>query len=161
MKTSVNPSSRRTTAAHALAAEHAAAGPKSLGRGLAVLRLVSSAGPGGLKVSEIAMRSGLHVATAHRQLAALTREGFIAQDTATRSYMAGPELLAMAFQAQHRYGLDSAILPVLERLAELTGDVVYATTRAGECGPSSSTAPLCTSTPARAWLASSTASVPR
>ena len=113
-------------------ADHAQAGTKSLGRGLALLRLVAAAGPAGLKVSEIANRAGLHVATVHRQLSALVREGFVAQDSVSRHYTAGPELLSMAFHAQHRYGLENRILPIIERVAEATGDVVYANARAGD-----------------------------
>ena len=112
--------------------DHAAAGTQSIGRALALLRLVAAAGPAGMKVSEAAGRAGLHVATAHRLLAALARERFVTQDNASRCYLPGPELLAMAFQAQHRYGLESRLVPLLERLAAATGDVVYATVRAGD-----------------------------
>jgi DNA-binding IclR family transcriptional regulator len=96
------------------------------------LRLVAAAGSPGVRVSDLAQQANLHVATAHRLISALLREGFVAQDTATRSYTPGPELLAIAFQAQHSYGLESRLLPMLERLAQATGDVVYATVRAGD-----------------------------
>jgi DNA-binding IclR family transcriptional regulator len=111
--------------------DHAAAGTQSIGRALALLRLIATAGPRGIKVSDAAAKCGLHVATTHRLLAALVREGFGTQDTVTRVYMAGPELLAMSFQAQQLFG-ESRILQVLERLADATGDVVYATVRAGD-----------------------------
>jgi DNA-binding IclR family transcriptional regulator len=116
---------------HAARSGHAAAGTQSLGRGLGLLRLVAAAGPAGLRVTDVAARAGLHLATAHRQMAALLREGFVAQDPATRHYTAGPELLSLAFAAGHRFGLESRILPMLDRLAAATGDVVYATARSG------------------------------
>jgi DNA-binding IclR family transcriptional regulator len=126
------PVSRSGRRAGAARSEHAAAGTQSIGRALAMLRLVSAAGPAGIKLSDAAARAGLHVATAHRLLAALVRDGFCAQDAASRAYAAGPELLAMAFQAQFLFGDDNRLLPVLERLAEATGEVVYATVRAGD-----------------------------
>jgi DNA-binding IclR family transcriptional regulator len=112
--------------------DHVAAGTQSIGRALALLRLVAAAGPSGAKVSDVAARAGLHVATAHRLLSALVREGFCAQDATSRAYGAGPELLAMAFQAQFLFGDENRLVPVLERLAEATGEVVYATVRAGD-----------------------------
>lgn len=134
---SPKPVQRRAKAAEATAAAQPSAtstvaGTQSLGRGLDLLRIVTSAGSSGLKASDVAQRSGLHLATALRLLTALVRQGFMARDPATKNYTAGPELLSMAFQAQHQFGLESRLGPLLDALADATGDVAYATIRAGD-----------------------------
>lgn len=100
---------------------------RSLGRAIDVLEVLESA-PSGLRLSEIARRADLHVATAQRILVALEQRGRVERDD--NRYRAGVGLLFGA----HAYLTGSPLVlnarPVLQDLAastELTASVFVKT----------------------------------
>ena len=103
------------------------AGAQTLRRGLAVLRLLTRVGPGGLRMGEIARRSGLNKATAIRLTRTLVDEGFVLHDQATSAYRLGPEAFAVGLAAEPSYELQRLAVPALRALALESGDTVFFT----------------------------------
>lgn len=101
------------------------AGAQTLRRGLAVLRLLTRVGPGGLRMSEIGRRLGLSKATAVRLTRTLVDEKFLSHDPATRTYRLGPEAFAVGLAAEPSYALQRLAAPRLRALALESGDWVY------------------------------------
>src|SRR5262245_12749932 len=106
------------------------AGGQTIGRAVALLKLVATSGGGGLSLAEIAERSGLHRATAHRLLGVLAAERLIAQD-GEHCYRAGVELWMLGEAAARRFGLSDAGRHAIERVARETEDTAYLTIRSG------------------------------
>ena len=103
------------------------AGAQTLRRGLAVLRLLTRAGTSGLRMGEIARRSGLNKATAIRLTRTLLDEGFVMHDQATCAYRLGPEAFAVGLAAEPSYELQRLAVPALRALALESGDTVFFT----------------------------------
>lgn len=103
------------------------AGAQTLRRGLAVLRLLTRVGPGGLRMGEIGRRSGLNKATAIRLTRTLVDEGFVLHDQATGAYRLGPEAFAVGLAAEPSYELQRLAVPALRALALESGDTVFFT----------------------------------
>ncbi len=101
------------------------AGAQTLRRGLAVLRLLTRVGPGGLRMSEIGRRLALNKATAVRLTRTLVDEKFLSHDPATRTYRLGPESFAVGLAAEPSYALQRLAAPRLRALALESGDWVY------------------------------------
>ena len=98
--------------------EQAGSAMRSLDRAIDVLVVLEDA-PGGLRLSEIARRAGLHVATTQRILTALEARGRVERDD--NRYRAGVALLFGA----HAYLTGSPLVltarPILQDLAAETG----------------------------------------
>lgn len=105
----------------------ATAGAQTLRRGLAVLRLLTRVGPGGLRMGEIGRRLGLNKATAVRLTRTLVDEGFVLHDLATGAYRLGPEAFAVGLAAEPSYELQRLAAPALRALALESGDTVFFT----------------------------------
>lgn len=75
--------------------------------------------------------TGLGKATTHRLLRSLMRIGFVQQDPATRLYSLGLEIFALGAAAANRFDIAMHARPAMRRLAELSGDTVYLSVRAG------------------------------
>jgi len=103
------------------------AGAQTLRRGLAVLRLLTRVGPGGLRMGEIAHRLALNKTTAIRLTRTLVDEGFVQHDRAAGRYRLGPEAFAVGLAAEPSYELQRLAAPVLRRLAAESGDTVFFT----------------------------------
>ncbi len=97
-------------------------GAQALRRGLSLLDIVADAP--GLRFSEIAERSGLTKATAHRMLATLAEAGLLRVDDRDQSYHLGFKLFEMAHRVWDQFDLRSAAEPELERLRDLAGETV-------------------------------------
>lgn len=96
-------------------------GAQSATRALRLLKAVAAARePAGL--TALADDVGLTRTTAHRLLAALESEGFVAHAPGDQTYRPGPELTALALQAFPLQDLRARARPVLERLAEESGE---------------------------------------
>lgn len=96
---------------------------------MAILRAFE-AGPGDLGVTEVAARAGLSVSTAHRLTRALCAAGLLRQEPRTERYQLGPALVVLGRRAESQLGYARA-LPVLESLAEATGESVNLGIRSG------------------------------
>ena len=103
---------------------------QSVHRAITILRTVSKYDEKGIRLSKIAQKVNLHVATTRRLLQALVLEGFIKHDTVTKLYHIGHEA----------YGLvntDNIIMyrdsyhPALEAISNKTGDTSYLIVRSG------------------------------
>ena len=103
------------------------AGAQTLRRGLAVLRLLTRVGPGGLRMGEIGRRLGLNKSTAVRLTRTLVDEGFVLHDQASGAYRLGPEAFAVGLAAEPSYALQRLAAPALEALALESGDTVFFT----------------------------------
>lgn len=103
------------------------AGAQTLRRGLAVLRLLTRVGPGGLRMGEIGRRLTLNKATAIRLTRTLVDEGFVLHDQSTGAYRLGPEAFAVGLAAEPSYALQRLAAPALRALALESGDTVFFT----------------------------------
>lgn len=113
-----------TALARAEAKSASVNGSQSVHRAFSLLRLVASARSEGMRLNGIAAATGLHPATAHRLLGALTRERFVTFDPYSRLYHIGHEFLALGEGAwEHR--ICEHYRPVLEQVADATEDTAY------------------------------------
>lgn len=103
---------------------------KTVDRVAIILRLLSNAGDGGHRLSDIAETTGLGKTTAHRLLGALVRVGFANQDLKTKCYHLGAAAAALGSVANINH-VDSLLRPALRRLARETEDTVFASVREG------------------------------
>jgi DNA-binding IclR family transcriptional regulator len=103
------------------------AGAQTLRRGLAVLRLLTRVGPGGLRMGEIGRRLGLNKSTAIRLTRTLVDEGFVLHDQTSGAYRLGPEAFAVGLAAEPSYALQRLAAPALRALALESGDTVFFT----------------------------------
>lgn len=102
-------------------------GAQTLRRGLAVLRLLTRVGPGGLRMGEIGRQLGLNKSTAIRLTRTLVDEGFVLHDQASGAYRLGPEAFAVGLAAEPSYELQRLAVPALRALALESGDTVFFT----------------------------------
>jgi DNA-binding IclR family transcriptional regulator len=79
----------------------------------------------GRALTELAVAVGLPHPTVHRLLSRLIDEGFIAQHPQSRRYTLGPFLYELGLAAANGDDLGLVYVPVLERVASLTGDTGY------------------------------------
>jgi DNA-binding IclR family transcriptional regulator len=101
---------------------------QTLGRGLDVLEQVA-AGPVALGV--IAARLGLSRSTVHRLATSLLERRYL-NLAPRRGYSLGPKLLELGSMARCQIGLVRAARPIMEILAETTGDAVLLAVRDGD-----------------------------
>jgi len=105
-------------------------GTQSITRGIGLLKIVAEGPPEGLTLAQLAERASLHRATAHRLLAALTRERLLEQDASHR-YHGGVELWALGAAAARRFDIRALCRLPLERITAETQDTVYLSVRSG------------------------------
>jgi DNA-binding IclR family transcriptional regulator len=101
------------------------AGARTLRRGLAVLRLLTRVGPGGLRMGELVRSLGQPKATVVRLTRTLVDEGFVMHDRGSGAYRLGPESFAVGLAAEPSYALQRLAAPVLRALAAESGDTVF------------------------------------
>jgi IclR family transcriptional regulator, acetate operon repressor len=94
-------------------------GAQSVQRAIAVLRAIESGAELGMRISEVAQRTGLGVSTAHRLARALCDAGLVVQDPATEHYQLGPALVVLGQRAERALGYDR-LRPVLAQLVDDT-----------------------------------------
>lgn len=108
-----------------------AAGAQSIGRALALLRLLGGRPKDGASLSELVARSGLAKPTCRRILLALMEAGLVEQEALNRRYFLGPEVYVLGTIAADRYGIDRHALDCVSRLAQKTGDAAFLQVRRG------------------------------
>lgn len=106
-------------------------GTQAVARAVSLLRHVATAGAAGSRLTDLAKRSELHNATAHRLLRAMTAEGLISYDPAEKRYYTGPEIFRFA-QAGRGPALSRLFRPAIERIAERTRLAAYLSVREGD-----------------------------
>jgi DNA-binding IclR family transcriptional regulator len=96
-----------------------------IGRAFGLLRLLGEAGPGGIRLTEIAARAGLPRPSAHRMLRALAAEGAVAFDARSKRYTLGIGLFLLAARAGDTLGLRDLARPILLRLTAALGETLF------------------------------------
>lgn len=104
-------------------------GAQAVERALAVLRCFER-GETALGITELAARTTLTVSTVHRLVRALADGGLLVQDPRSDRYQLGPTLVVLGRQAAEQLGYGQA-LPLLEELAEATGESINLGIRTG------------------------------
>jgi DNA-binding IclR family transcriptional regulator len=104
---------------------------QSLDRFIAILRVMSAAEGRRLRLTEIAQTVGLSKATTLRLLTALRTEGLVDLKEEEKTFALGPQLVFLGLVASRHFQLNRIARPVLEQLAEATGDTAYLTLRDG------------------------------
>lgn len=84
-------------------------------------------------VTELARAAALNASTAHRIVRALVAAGYVAQNTQTERYRLGHAAFLLGRAAEHTLGFDT-VMPLLEQLAESTGESVNLVVRDGDEG---------------------------
>lgn len=97
---------------------------KTLLKGLQVLELVVGQSQS-VRSSLVATELGLAKSNAHRVLKTLEHAGYIRQDPDTREFVASLKLWEMGFQIIERLDLRKAAAPLLQDLAQETGEAVH------------------------------------
>jgi IclR family acetate operon transcriptional repressor len=108
------------------------AGTQTIVRALAVLRELRDA-DGDVGITEIARALELNTSTVHRIVKALVAAGYVAQNDRTERYRLGREAFLLGRAAERTLGFEAA-KPLLERLAEITGESVNLVVRDGDEG---------------------------
>lgn len=107
------------------------AGAQSVHRAITLLRFVAKYNEkGGANLSKLAREVGLHVATAHRLLSALTSEGLITHDPFSKVYHLGIELFTLGSEA-FQFSIRDRYRNVIEQIAQHTEDTVFLLIRSG------------------------------
>jgi DNA-binding IclR family transcriptional regulator len=104
---------------------------ESIGRAVALLRLISMERDQGLRLVDLVERTPLSKSTVHRLLATLIQEGLVDFDADTKRYALGLGLFALGASASGRYDLRSLAKPSLKRIADETQDMSYLWVRDG------------------------------
>jgi DNA-binding IclR family transcriptional regulator len=95
----------------------------ALNRGLAILEFLADEVEG-RPLTAIAAKLGLAKSVAHRLLIELARQGFVAQDAASQHYRLTLRLTALGFRFLASTKISEVAQPVLDRLAQATGELV-------------------------------------
>jgi len=103
---------------------------KTVDRIAALLRVLAGHGADGVSLSDAARATGFGPATTHRLLTALAEVGFAFQDLRTRHYRLGA-VVATLGRAALQQDVAAMADGALTRLAEATGDTVFASVREG------------------------------
>lgn len=109
----------------------AASGAQTVVRAIRALKLLASHSSEGMRLVDLAAEMQLERPTAHRLLKALLAEGMLVQDTRSRRYALGPLAFELGLAAAHRFNLREACAPILQTLAEQTGDTAFLFVRSG------------------------------
>lgn len=106
------------------------AGAQVVGRIALLLRLVGR-DPNGSPLADIVRDSGLTRPTVHRLLSSLAAEGLLVLDPAGHTWRYGPEIFVMGTVAAPRYPIEELARPILQRLADATGESAFLSIRRG------------------------------
>lgn len=97
---------------------------KTIDRAAAILKLLGQRALEGWRLSDLARETGLGKTTTHRLLSALVAVGFAAQDSQTRRYHLGFEVVRLG-SAANRYEILDLARPAVLRLARESEDTVF------------------------------------
>lgn len=105
---------------------------QNIGRASLVLTALAEASTRGLRLTDIVQITGLGKATVHRILAGLAAHGLAEQDESSGCFFVGLRVLGWATAAGERFGLGRCAEPLMQRLAEQTGDTAYLSLRSND-----------------------------
>jgi DNA-binding IclR family transcriptional regulator len=107
-------------------------GTQSVHRAISILRELATRGQSGLRLVDIAAAMDLERPTAHRIVKGLMAHGMIMQDDASKRYRLGHLVYELGLAAAPHFTLRELCQPVLQRLAERTGDSAFLVVRSGQ-----------------------------
>lgn len=96
---------------------------ESVGRTLVLLQFLADREE--VRLVDVRKHLGVAQSTAHRLMAMLVHHGFAVQVPGTRGYRAGPALLGLTAAAQGSAGLRRTSRPVLQWLAQASGETAH------------------------------------
>lgn len=103
----------------------------SLKRGVALLKLLATAGSRGLPLTELANKAGLPHPSVHRVLRQLCVERLVDHHPETRRYRLGPLAFELGMAGSTMYDIRDLCGPAMDSLAKTTEDTVYLVVRSG------------------------------
>ncbi len=103
----------------------------SLKRGLLLLKLLATAGPRGLPLTEIAARAEMPHPSAHRVLQQLSVERLVERNPELKRYRLGPLAFELGMAGSTMYDIRDLCEPSMDTLAKATQDTVYLVVRSG------------------------------
>lgn len=106
-------------------------GAQTVTRAIRALKLIARQTYTGMRLVDLSRELQLERPTAHRLLKALMSEGMLIQDPATRRYTLGPLVFELGLASAHQFNLCDLCAPVLDDLAERTGDTSFLFVRSG------------------------------
>lgn len=106
-------------------------GAQSIRRAASLLREIAANNRQGMRLVDLAARSGLERPTVHRILKSLIADSLVMQNPDTRRYFLGHALFEFGLAASRQFNLRDLCQASLHRLAEKTGDTVFLTVRSG------------------------------
>lgn len=106
-------------------------GAQSLRRALTLLSDVARAGESGIRLAELVRSTGLDRATAYRMLSCMVEEQFLDRDDGNR-YRLGPLAVLMGSTLPAPTPLLARFVPVMKRMARISGETVYFVLRRGD-----------------------------
>lgn len=106
-------------------------GTQTLERGVELLKLIAAHHPSGIRLTDLAKLSGLELPTVHRLLGSLLREGLVAQHEVGKRYLLGGYCHQLAKAADNKAPIQETYGPLLEAIAEATGDATFLVVQSG------------------------------
>lgn len=106
-------------------------GAQTITRAIRALKLIAQHAPDGMRLVDLAEELQLERPTAHRLLKALMSEGMLVRDGRSRRYTLGPLVFELGLASTHQFNLRDICAPILETLAERTGDTSFLFVRSG------------------------------
>lgn len=103
----------------------------TLKRGVLLLKLLATAGPRGLPLTEIAARAGLPHPSVHRVLQQLGTERLVDRHPELRRYRLGPLAFELGIAGSTMYDIRDLCEPSMQALAKATEDTIYLIMRSG------------------------------
>jgi DNA-binding IclR family transcriptional regulator len=100
-------------------------------RGVALLRLLATAGRRGAALTTLAQRTGLPNSTVHRLLAQLMKMRLVMQIDDRQAYMLGPLAYELGLVAAQQFDIRELCRPAMQRLASDSSETVYLVQRSG------------------------------
>ena len=107
-------------------------GAQTVDRACMLLSEIARHGPPGARLIDLTRRSKLSRPTVHRILQSLAAAQFVHQDAATRRYRLGVALHGLALAAPSPLEQSAELRPLLEGLAQRTGETAYLMLRRGD-----------------------------
>jgi DNA-binding IclR family transcriptional regulator len=106
-------------------------GIQSLERAFAILEHVARY-PEGISLADLARHVGLHNSTAFHIVRTMVSLGYVDQNNDTKRYLIGRNVFALAAGARKEIDLANLARPVLEELAQKTGECSHFAVRSGK-----------------------------
>lgn len=103
----------------------------SLKRGVALLKILATAGARGCPLSELSVKSGMPHPSAHRILKQLMAERLAEHNQETHRYKIGPLAFELGIASSTMHDIRDLCEPAMARLAKETEDTVYLVIRSG------------------------------